>query len=365
MGIEWNQGSNPQAVGTVRGHVASRETTTVFQTDRWDSEIWIELNAINIMSQFVMEVSRDKITGQTYHQPKVGRMGVRNKRKATPVNLQAYKEDEFNMTFKRYNESSFAIEDIASVFLDYELRAEWTREVALAVSRDIDHWILGYRVVLEKLGNSVTAKDSGNNNSPLNRAAILAAKLVMDLALVDQSERAWLFTPSQLISLLTIPEFISGDYVQGMPTMTGQIGTLYGSPVIINNNINKNSVNGLELITGVDVDGTRIKTNVPTPGFSNGSTSVSPYFPSPLLNGDAWGAGNHPEILVADTLPNNAYTGMLVRKGWLKHGWFLQPKTETDREITLTADLVVTTYGHDAKIYRPENAVLIHSYETI
>jgi hypothetical protein len=364
MGIEWNAGS-PPAIGTVRGHVASRSTTEVFQKDRWDDEIYTELNALNIMSQFVMEVPQDKITGKTYRQPKVGRMGVRNKRAATPVNLQAYTEDEYTMTFHRYNETSFAIEDIGAIFLDYDLRSEWTREIALAISRDLDNWILGYRVVLEKLGRSITAKDSGGTNSPMNRAAILAAKLVMDKEYVEMSDRTWVFSPSQMISLLTIPEFISGDYVSGMPTMTGEIGSLYGSPLVINNHIGQNTINGLELVTGVDVDGSRIISNVATPGFTNGTDVVSPYFPSPLLNGDAWGAGNHPEVLVTDTLPLNAYTGMLVRKGWLKHGWFLRPKTEQAREVQLTADIVVTTYGHDAKIYRPENAVLLHSYETI
>lgn len=357
--------------GTLLGHFSDRATTGVFQKDQWEDEIWRELDSNLIMAQFVMDVPQEKISGKTLHQPKVGRMATRAKVAGKPVTLQAYKEDEYTMVFKRHNESSFAMEDSALLFLDYDLRAEYNREIAYAIALDVDNWLLGYRVVWQKLGRTVTAKDASNVNTSLNRAAILAAKLIMDRDHVPQQDRAWVFAPSQLISLLTIPEFTSGDYIQGKPTMTGEIGSLYGCPVIINDNIVKNSVNGLTVITGVAGDGTRTTATVPTPGFAawSGSAVVSPYYPNFNLNGDPNGAGQQTELVVdagtQDTLPSGAYTGMLVRKGWLKHGWKMRPKTEMAREVTMTADVVVTSYLHDAKAYRPEEAVLIHSYETV
>lgn len=361
MGLQFQPGASPAATPNIRGYVATRSSTGVFQKEQWEDEIWRELSATYVMASTVVDVPQEKISGKVYRQPKVGRMATRAKVQATPVILQAYNESEFTMEFKRYQETSFAIEDSASIFMDYDLRQEWNQECAIAIARDVDNWILGHRVVVQKAGRVVDAGAS----TPLNRATLLAAQLLFDQAFVPQTDRMWMFAPAQFISLLTINEFVSGDYIQGSPTMTGEIGTLYGNPVIVNNNILKNSLTGLQLVTGTDGSGNRVFTNTLTPGVTNGTNAASPYYPKPgaTFNNDPNGAGNHPELVITDTLPVGRYTGMLLRKGWIKHGWALQPKTEMDREITLLSDLVVISYSHDAKLYRPEYSVLIHSGE--
>lgn len=356
-----SDGSTP-LTGAVVGNALSRDNTGYFQKDRYDDEIYHAFIAENYMINTIMEVPQDKITGATYRQPTVGALGIKNKVAGVPVTLQAYSEGELTMVFKRRNECSFAVEDLAKFFLDYDLRSEYVAETGIAVARDIDHWILGHRAYWQRQGRYVNSVDALGAAAPLNQAAILAAILKMDLDLVPASERVFVFSPSQRTSLLTIDGFINGDYVSGQPTMTGEIGSLYGIPVVINNNLLKNSADGLVLITGVNA-GARATTAYPTPGCYSGGV-YSPYWPCSTNNGDLNGAGQE-TLVLADSLPIGYYTGMLLRKGWLKFGWVQRPTTEQGREITLTSDIVVTTWMYDSKHYRDTNAVLIHSYESI
>jgi hypothetical protein len=364
------------SVNAARGNSFDRVNTSTFQMDTWDMEVYRELDQSIIMLSTCMQVSSDKITGKTYNQPKVGRMAVNSKVAGSPVNLQAYKEDNFQMEFRRYNESSFFIEDAATLFDDYNIRAEYTREVGYALAVDIDNWILGYRASIQRAGNFINSVDASGNNAPLSRAALLAAKLVMDKKFVPHTDRVWMFSPSQMVSLLADDKLTSADFVSGEPTMNGMIGRLYGYPVIVNNNILKNSVDGLSLITGIDGNGVRTYTTYPTPGYgfwnaalATPAATVSPYFPNKNLNGDSNSAGQQTELTITNStaasalLPLGAYSGMLCSKNWLKFGWVQQPKTEVARETTYLADAVVTSQFYDAKVYRPESCVLVHSYE--
>lgn len=345
------------------GDGADRTSAAKYFKDRWEDEIFIELRANLYFMNLVSEVPRDKITGGTYKQPKVGKMGIRNLVPGTPVTLQAYTEDEFSMVFKRYREASFMIFDVAELFDDFGLRAEWTREIASIHAFDVDHWIQGYRAVINKAGNVVNSVDSGGANSTLNRAAILAAKLTADKNFMPMKERVWVFAPDQLISLLAIPEFTSGDYVQGSPTMTGEIGSLYGYPVVINNNIVKNAADGITIITG-ESSGARTTTSYPTPGFYDSVTpSFGIYWPDSGDTSDSNGAGQE-TLATGDSLPSAAYTGMLVHKDWIKFGWAKPPSIETDRQVTYQGNVTVSAALYDAKVYRSDYAVIINSYET-
>lgn len=359
-----SDGSTP-LTGAVVGSALSRDNTGYFQKDRYDDEIYHSFVEESYMINTIMLVPDDKITGATYRQPTVGGLGVKGKQAGVPVTLQAYSEGELTMVFKRRMECSYAVEDLAKFFLDYDLRSEYTKETGIAVARDVDRWILGHRAYWQRQGRYVNSVDSLGAAAPLNQAAIMAALLKMDMDLVPRSDRVFIFSPSQRTSLLTIDGFINGDYVSGQPTMTGEIGSLYGVPVVINNALVKNSATGLTLITGVS-GGARVTTNYPTPGVAIDDTPdvYSPYWPCSTNNGDVNGAGQE-TLVLADSLPVDYYTGMLLSKGWLKFGWVERPTTAAGREITLTSDVVVTTWMYDSKHYRDTNCVLIHSYETV
>lgn len=347
------------------GDAVDRTNGANYYMDKWEDEVFRELRETLYFLSLVSEVPRAKITGGTYHQPKVGKMGIRNMVPGTPVTLQAYTEGQFTMVFNRYRESSHMILDIHQIFDDFELRSEYNREIAFAHGIDTDYWIQGSRAVINKEGNVVNSVDSGGANAPLNRAAIIAANLTADKNFMPPSGRAWIFAPDQLASLLTVPEFTSGDYVSGQPTMTGEIGMLYGHPVVINNNIKKNTATAISIITG-ETSGARVTTSYPNAGYVDdptGTPNYGIYWPDFGDTSDSNSAGQE-TLAATDGLPENAYTGMLVYKDWIKFGWAQPPKLETDRQVTYQGNVVVSTSVYDTKVYRPEYAVNINSYET-
>jgi hypothetical protein len=252
------------------------------------------------------------------------------------------------MEVKRYYESSFATEDIGRLQSDYNLVAEYAREAAYALAYDVDNWLLGYRPVLKKAGQ-VISTGAGN---PLNRAAILLARLRLDQARIPQEGRYWMISPAQHTSLLTIPEFINTDYVNDKPTVSGVVGYLYGDPVIVNNNLVKNTLNGIDLNVGRGAPQL-----VPTPGYGVAG-NFSPWIPNATLNGDPNGAGQE-NLVLADLLTVNAYSAMYCHPDWLMMWMPQAPKSETDRMVTFQADAVVNTI-----FYRPECGLVVESFET-
>ena len=352
-------------VGTLQGNGVDRTNGANYYIDQWEDEVFAELRETLYFMNLVSEVPTAKITGGIYHQPKVGLMGSRNMNFGNPVTLQAYTEDQFTMEFKRYREASFMIGDIHAIFDDFDLRAEYTREIAFAHAIECDYWIQGYRAVINAAGNVVNSVDTGGANAPLNRAAIIAAKLVADKNFMPKKGRVWVFAPDQLASLTTVPEFTSGDYVSGQPTMTGEIGMLYGIPVVINDNIKKNTATAISWVTG-ESSGARVFTDYPNAGYVDDPTGTPNYgiwWPDAADTNDSNGAGQE-TLAATDTLPENAYTGGLFCKDWLKFGWAQSPKLEADRQVTFQGNAVVSTCLYDAKVYRPEHAVIINSYET-
>jgi hypothetical protein len=289
--------------------------------------------------------------GDKLHIPRIGRLRAFAKSPENPVQLQAYAETEFTMLVKRYMESSFSTEDIFRLQSNYDILTTYANEAAFALAQDIDYWLLGYRNVIKKAGNLITA------GGILNRAAILAARLQMDNRRIPQTERMWIISPAQHVSLLTIPEFTSADYVSDQPTVTGMVGRLYGEPVIVNNNLLKNSLTGIDLNQG---RGTA--NNVPTPGVTNGTTISSPWNPASALNGDPNGAGQE-TLVFADTLTVGSYSALYCTPDWLML-WMPQSiKSESSRLPLYLADAVTNSVFFDAKVYRPECAVVVETTE--
>ena len=340
------------------GNALTQARADVFIPELWSPEIKRELDANLIMTNYVDMVPDSMKKGDVIHIPNIGRLRTNAKQPETPVTLQAYAETEFTMEVKRTMEVSFMIEDLGVLQTDYNLLSEYTREAGYAMSLDIDNWILGYRPVLVKEGQVVQCQTAGGADAPLNRAGLLAAKLMMDKARVPANDRVWIFSPSQHVSLLQIDEFTSSDYVNGNPVESGMVGRLYGYPVILNNNIVQNTVDGLDLNAGRGTPDL-----VPTPGFASAGT-YSPYWPDSTHNGDPNGAGQE-TVDQTHSLTANAYSGMLVRKEWLKFWMLQQPKSESQREATYIADVVVNHMKFDAKVYRPEFCVVIESFETV
>lgn len=362
----------PIASGSLlnQGGFVNQSTHDSFIPILWVDELKRYLDQTFIMTQFLDPIPDAYKQGKEIVIPTVGRLRVQQKVPNHELVLQQPKSGEWRMKVNYRPFVTFAIEDVLEIQSNYDAMSEYSREASYALARDIDRWILALRPALKKYGSVVTAQDPDPNNpgqfvnAPLNRAALLAAKLQMEKRNVNLSDCVFVFSPSQHTSLLTIPEFNSFDYVSNRPTETGQVGTLYGIPVIVNNNITKNTVNGVDLNSEI-IDASPLL--VPTPGFAktvSGNTIYSPWWPDPQYNGNPNGAGNH-DVDVTHSLAENAYSGLLLKRGFAKWWQPASPTVEPARLALYQTDALITGYPLlDTKIYREEHAIVIESFET-
>ena len=346
----------------LRGAAFTQTVLDKFIPELWMDEVIRARNAKMFMKDHVKMIPDSMKKGNLVHVPKTGRMTVNIKVSEAPVNLQTNTPTEFTMTVDRYMESSFIVEDIAALQEDYDARNIFTQEAGLALARDIDHWILSHRVAIKAAGNVIQCRTAADDaDDVLNRAAILAARLVMQQADVPLDDVVLIVSPAQYTSLLSIDGFINGFYVEGKPTMTGRVGNLYGIPVMETNHIVKNAITGFR-IGDADTPGA-------TPGVAHWTTvaEYSKYYPDAAKL--AAGSGGQESLTAptsgtdGDTLKIGQYSAIMCSKEWLAVWMQQAPKVESSREVLYQADAIVATQYYGMKTYRPETAVIIESNE--
>jgi hypothetical protein len=134
------------------------------------------------------------------------------------------------------------------------------------------------------------------------------------------------------------------------PLENGVVGTLLGTPVYMTSMVSANS----------------------TTGFLNGSVAI----PTPGVSGA--GQVYYPDQDVSTTLPvtwnttlntvaatQAVHTALLLQREAFSLAMLLEPKTEYSRETLYLSDAVVTSTLYGAKLYRPQNAVIVHTNATI
>jgi hypothetical protein len=349
----------PLPGGGYSGSAFKQSDLDKFIPELWSSEIIRARNSALVMIDHVKRIPDSMKKGDVLHVPKVGRLAVNPKVAETPVSLQNGQPTEFTFLRDRYVESSFMIEDIAAIQSNYDARSIYTEEAGLALARDIDSWILAHRVVIKALNNVIDV------NGNITLASILAAKLKLEQADVPLEGVKLIVSPAQYTSLLQIDQFINGFYVDNKPVVTGQVGTIFGIPVVVTNAIKKNSLGNVFRIGDNDPLG-------PTPGMAttNGGNPLSRYYPASTLG--QWTAaqkvgGQHDAELINGTthasLAANKYSAIMCHNDWLAFWMGIEPKVESSREVLFQADAVVTTQYYGCKVYRPECAVIIESGE--
>ena len=352
-------------------HVGSAFTPTnldKFIPELWSSEVTRALNEKLVMKDHVKRIPGTQRKGDVIHVPSVGRLSVNPKISETPVTLQNGTPGEFTFKRDRHVESSFMVEDIAALQSDYDTRSIYSQEAGLALARDIDAWLLAHRVVLKAEGQIV--QSGGGTPAPLNLAAILTARLMLEKADVPVEGAHLIVSPAQYTSLLQIDEFINGFYVDNRPVVTGQVGTIFGIPVIVTNAIRKNATSGFR-IGDSDTAGA-------TPGVAFWNTGGTPaanysrYYPDESKLAP-WTAtqkvgGQHTLTAPTSTTPGSTlaigqYSALLCHPDWLAFWMDDMAKTESSRETLFLADAVVSHQYYGCKVYRKQFAVVIESNE--
>jgi hypothetical protein len=310
----------------------------------WSTEVKRQLERKLLAANYTKPISFVGVKGDTITVPLIRRVAVSNKLPGQPVNIQSGNETTYKITVGRHVESSFGIEDVVAVQTAVNLRGEYTKEAAYALRKDIDNAVLGLRAAVNAFPSQVVwSTATGVQNAapiPLSEVAILAGKQILDEADVPEEDRVLIVSPSQYNALLLNQEFTSMDFVKNAATVTGQVGELYGMPVIKTTQIGLNSLTGY---TNGDAGAPQ-----PTPGVAG-----SPYLPTqdnfvglPLTIGLA---------------PVPCQTALMCHKEWAALAMQVMPKVEASRESLYLMDVVVNHQIYDCKLYRPDHAVLIHT----
>jgi hypothetical protein len=331
------------------GSANTLQANAAFIPQIWETELKKELDANFVLTQASTMVNFMGKKGDTIKIPLIKRMGVFDKLPETQVRLQSFPGENFEMKVDKYKEVSFMIEDILDLQANFSMRVPYISEAAYAMARDIDNSLLGLRASIPTT-QQIVASSTGTiagDPTPLDDAAVRAAMQRLDEANVPQRDRHWIVAVGQYTDLLGITKFTSRDFINGAPTTTGVIGTLYGIPVIATTQIGANTLDGY--INGEGAIGE------PTPGVVG-----SPYLPTQ----------DTPVGLVSGGLPRGKTgaevaspfaTCMLVQKDWARYAMQKTPSSEMSRENLYQADVLVNTQVYGMRVYRTDHCVLIHT----
>lgn len=333
--------------GAFSGSAITINNAGAFIPQYWLDEVRRERDANFVMAQSTKVIPARGRKGDTFRIPFISRLAVFDKIAEQPVTLQSRTEEQFEIKVDKHREVSFMLEDVVNVQSKYNLQSDYTREAGYALARDIDNSILAERAAIQNFPNQVIYNtDSGlatGAAAALNKSAILQAKTTLALANVPLQECVMVINPVQYADLLQIQDFVSSDYVNGKPNVTGVIGTLYGMEVRTSTNVTRNTLDGY--VNGKDA------APQPTPGVTG-----SPYFPTQ-------GTG---VTLPTDAHSNSAQVGnyitaMIYHPEAFAVAMQLDPKVESSRETLYLGDAVVTSQIYGVKTYREDHAVLIHT----
>lgn len=340
----------------LRGGMFLKSDVTSWVQKQWSTMVKRELDQDLLMRRFVMMVSFPKgKVGDRIIIPTLGRLGVNRKVAAQPVQLQKTTTGDWSITVDQYKETSFMIEDFLEMMLDPSglLSSNLAKESSYAIKRDLDAFLLGLRAAIQDIGGSQVIYSSsdgaigaGSVSQPFTLNVFLRAKLALDNLDVPAKDRVLIVSPTQYTQLLALDKVQSMFYRTSAPLESGVVGTLMGIPVYMTSMIGANATTGF-------LNGT---VSVPTPGVAGAGQLYYPTQDNATTLPTTWNAAVN-----AAGAPREVHSAIFMHKDAFSMAMLQEPKTETSRETLYLADAVVTSTVYGARMFRDENAVIIHT----
>ena len=253
-----------------QGGVIGNQDATYFLPEVWLAEvIRARVRNFNLANQ-TMAAPFSGNKGDTIKIPYIGRLKANKKLAGSPFVFETRSEGEFRMVVDRYSYAAFSVDKKLDLQSHVDLGAQYMVSIGEALAEDIEYALLAERATFISFD---TANNRIQSAAPIAYADILAAfSRAMEL---DTNPANWTLNvgPLQLASLFNVNEFIqSGTYNSGniADIRSGTIvGTILGSPVVLNQSIRRNTATGLNL-GGFDYqDLTSAGVTLgPTPGFT-------------------------------------------------------------------------------------------------
>jgi len=215
-------------------------TAATFIPELWSDEIVAAYKNNLVMANAVNKMPMKGKKGDTIHIPKPTRGSASAKAASTQVTLQAATETEVVITIDKHYEYSRLIEDITEVQAQASLRKFYTDDAGYALAKQVDTDLFAaaqadftlYEV--DGSGNLAAYTANGVANAFTDGALRDGIQLLDDND-VPMDQRVLVVPPSAINTIRGIDRYMSSDF-GGAGTIKGQIGTLYGIPVVVSTN---------------------------------------------------------------------------------------------------------------------------------
>lgn len=215
-------------------------TAATFIPELWSDEIVAAYKNSLVMANVVNKMPMKGKKGDTIHIPKPTRGTASAKAASTQVTLQAATESEVIVTIDKHYEYSRLIEDITEVQAQASLRKFYTDDAGYALAKQVDTDLFAeaqasftlYEV--DGSGNLAAYTANGVANA-FTDSALRDGIQLLDDEDVPMDSRVLVVPPSAVNTIRGIDRYMSSDF-GGAGVIKGQIGTLYGIPVVVSTN---------------------------------------------------------------------------------------------------------------------------------
>ena len=215
-------------------------TAATFIPELWSDEIVAAYKNSLVMANVVNKMPMKGKKGDTIHIPKPTRGTASAKAASTQVTLQAATESEVVVTIDKHYEYSRLIEDITEVQAQASLRKFYTDDAGYALAKQVDTDLFAeaqasftlYEV--DGSGNLAAYTANGVANA-FTDSALRDGIQLLDDEDVPMDSRVLVVPPSAVNTIRGIDRYMSSDF-GGAGVIKGQIGTLYGIPVVVSTN---------------------------------------------------------------------------------------------------------------------------------
>lgn len=215
-------------------------TAATFIPELWSDEIVAAYKNSLVMANVVNKMPMKGKKGDTIHIPKPTRGSASAKAASTQVTLQAATESEVVVTIDKHYEYSRLIEDITEVQAQASLRKFYTDDAGYALAKQVDTDLFaeaeGNFTLYTPSGSGLVSYTAGTTTAGgFDDASFRDAIQLLDDEDVPMDNRVLVIPPSAINTIRGIDRYMSSDF-GGVGTIKGQIGTLYGIPVVVSTN---------------------------------------------------------------------------------------------------------------------------------
>lgn len=215
-------------------------TAATFIPELWSDEIVAAYKKSLVLANLVSKMPMKGKKGDTIRIPKPTRGTAAAKAAQSQVTLQAATESEVVVTIDKHYEYSRLIEDITEVQALASLRKFYTDDAGYALAKQVEADLFaeaaGSFTLYTPSGSGLVAYTAGTTTAgSFDDASFRDAIQILDDADVPM-ERVLVIPPSAVNTIRGISRYMSSDFVDGRGTVNGEIGKLYGIPVVVSTN---------------------------------------------------------------------------------------------------------------------------------